>query len=68
MMLSVVFEDTDYTPRVNTLISTIVALAFIGASYIASIGIAFWQRKRKLFLLRSLFLCVFPSPNAGLQY
>lgn len=58
MILPVVFTDTDETLRVDRTASIVFALFFVGVAYAASAVIAFFQRRNKIFLLRSLFLYV----------
>lgn len=59
MILPVVFTDTDDILRVDKTASIVFALFFIGVGYAASSAIALFQRRKKIFLLRSLFLSVF---------
>ncbi|KAJ5883485.1 uncharacterized protein N7473_010371 [Penicillium subrubescens] len=56
LILAVVFGDHPEELHIDRTASLVFALFFIGTSYIASIAIAYFQRKRKLFLLRSLFM------------
>lgn len=58
LILAVVFGDHPEELHIDRTASLVFALFFIGISYIASIAIAYFQRKRKIFLLRSLFMSV----------
>lgn len=58
LILAVVFGDHTEELHIDRTASLVFALFFIGSSYIGSIAIAFFQRKRELFLLRSLFMSV----------
>lgn len=58
LILAVVFGDPNEELHIDRTASLVFALFFIGISYIASIAIVYFQRKRKLFLLRSLFMSV----------
>jgi hypothetical protein len=58
LILAVVFGDRPEELHIDRTASLVFALFFIGISYLASIAIAYSQRKRKLFLLRSLFMSV----------
>lgn len=57
-MLAVVFGDATDELHIDRTASLVFALFFIGISYVGSIAIAYFQRKRKLFLLRSLLMSV----------
>ncbi|KAJ5378634.1 hypothetical protein N7509_011753 [Penicillium cosmopolitanum] len=56
LILPVVFSDADDTIRIDQTASTVFALFFIGIGYTGSIAIAFFQRRKKIFLLRSVFV------------
>ncbi|KAJ5577437.1 uncharacterized protein N7459_006401 [Penicillium hispanicum] len=56
LILSVAFGKSDETARVDRTAGSIVALFFIGISYASSVVIAIFQRNRKIFLMRSLFM------------
>lgn len=58
MILPVVLSDANDTVRIDQTASTVVALFFIGVGYAASIAIAFVQRRKKMFLLRSVLVSV----------
>jgi hypothetical protein len=58
LILAVVFGGHNEQLHIDSTASLVFALFFIGISYIGSIAIAYFQRKRKLFLLRSLFMSV----------
>lgn len=57
-MLAVVFGDATDELHIDRTASLTFALFFIGISYVSSIAIAYFQRKHKLFLLRSLLMSV----------
>lgn len=62
MILSVTFGlRPDEPSRINTTAATACAMSFIGVSCAASVALAVVQRKKKKFLLRSLFMSVFYS-------
>lgn len=56
LLLPVVFGRPDERTRIDHTASAVFALFFLGVSYAGSIVIAFFQRERKIFLLRSLFM------------
>ncbi|KAJ6137191.1 hypothetical protein N7471_003677 [Penicillium samsonianum] len=56
MMLAVVVGSPPHELRINATVSTVTAFVFVGASYGVSALIAFAQRHRKPFLLRSIFI------------
>ena len=57
LILPMAFGNADDF-RIDKTATAVVSLLFVGASYASSIVIAFFQRDRKLFLLRSLFMSV----------
>ncbi|KAJ5728180.1 hypothetical protein N7493_004510 [Penicillium malachiteum] len=56
LTLAVVFGDSKADPEVNTAAAVIISLFFVALTHTASVAIAFFQRRRKLFLLKSLFV------------
>ncbi|KAJ6021469.1 hypothetical protein N7540_006973 [Penicillium herquei] len=56
LTLAVVFGDSKTDPEVNTTAAVITSLLFIALSHTGSVAIAFFQRRRKFFLLKSLFV------------
>lgn len=62
LILPMVFGRPDEKTRIDKTASAVFALFFIGVAYTASIAIAFFQRQRKIFVLRSLFVFV-PPPR-----
>ncbi|KAJ5722716.1 hypothetical protein N7488_000751 [Penicillium malachiteum] len=56
LTLAVVFGDSKEDPEVNTTAAVIISLFFIALTHTASVTIAFFQRRRKFFLLKSLFV------------
>ncbi|KAJ5179285.1 hypothetical protein N7492_002495 [Penicillium capsulatum] len=54
LILPIVFGHPNERTRIDKTASAVFALFFIGISYIASVVIAFFQRHRKIFVLRSL--------------
>ncbi|KAJ5736416.1 uncharacterized protein N7483_001541 [Penicillium malachiteum] len=56
LTLAVVFGDSKTDPEVNNTAAVIISLFFIALSHTASVAVAFFQRRRKAFLLKSLFV------------
>ncbi|KAJ5946950.1 hypothetical protein N7454_003789 [Penicillium verhagenii] len=61
LLLAVVFDNSNANTHINHTTAIVAALFFIALANVSSFGIAFFQRHQPLFLLRSLFMSVFPS-------
>ncbi|KAJ5642908.1 uncharacterized protein N7484_005415 [Penicillium longicatenatum] len=55
LMLAVVFGNSNESTHINETTTAVTALFFIGLAHASSVGIAFFQRHQRVFLLHSLF-------------